>query len=612
MKIGQGMDILRIQCHRMNQRFCLRHVLIAICFMFIMTLVLVGCISDEVDQSSHIASYQQALVQQDAPQRVDDEGTKSSAPMELLTPADSVSSAVPDFDIEVDPNNGDKTVHLTVEQAIFQALASSPEIRVVSFDPSIARQEITQATAAFDPTAFGRVNHEDEDNPENSIFTPGQSETTLYEAGVKQKTQTGAEWSASYAMTRVWDNLVGRTLPTRYEPVLAFQLKQPLLRDGGEAVNLAGVDIAKLNYQIALLSFRQKAEETTAEVIRAYWQLVQARQDLEVQQRLIAQTVETVNKVEGRRGIDATGVQVHQAKAYAKSREAVLLQLKKRVADAQDTLMRYMATAEANLGSDVEIIPRAVFQTGEGERVDIVTTDQAMAMAMEHNPVIQHAKAAVEIADINVRVARHQQLPRLDLVGSASTQGLAREAAAASGQLGEDYASYGVGVVFEYTLGGREREAEVVKRRLERRKATAVLHNVADQVAVQVKERVRKVQSNLAEIDIQREAVDEGRVYLQTLEDSEIVRQRLTAEFLLVKLQAQETLAQAERAENAAVAEFNIALAELAQSAGTVLGFYKIEEALSSITAEQEQAEPQDQQKLQRTYPDYSQWRSVF
>ncbi len=559
--------------------------------MLVLPLALAGCVSDQVDDDSFVASYQQALAGEQDPQRIDEEGADTTQPLGLLTPVPSKSDLLPGLAVVVDPDTGHKTASLTVEQAIFRALAHSPEIRVVSFDPAIARQELTQATAEFDPTVFSRLNYEDEDNPENSIFTPGQSETTLFESGVKQRLSTGAEWSASYLMTRIWDDLTGRTLPTRYEPVLAFQLKQPLLRDAGDKVNLAGVNIARLNHRIALLGFRRKAEEISTEVVRAYWQLLQARRDLEIQQWLVEQTRETVNKVEGRRGIDATGVQVHQAKSYEKSREAVLLELEKRVDDAQDVLLRLMADSNAHLASDVEIVPVSALGSNREDTGTPISEPKAMGLAMVHNSMVQHAKAAVEIADINVRVARHQQMPRLDLVTSASTQGLAREPEDASGQLGSDYSSYAAGLVFEFTLGNRQRYAEILKRRLERRRATAVLHNVADQVAVQVRERLRKVETNLAEIKVQKGAVEEGRVYLQTLEDSEVIRERLTAEFLLVKLQAQETLAQSERAENAALSEFNIALAELAEATGTVLELHRIEKAISTITAMKEEAE---------------------
>jgi outer membrane protein TolC len=207
-----------------------------------------------------------------------------------------------------------------------------------------------------------------------------------------------------------------------------------------------------------------------------------------------------------------------------------------------------------------------------------------LASALENNPAIEHAKLAIEVADINIRVAHNQALPRLDLTGSARTQGLARERPAAGSDMWSgDHASYAVGLSFEYPLGDRGQYAELLKRRLERRRALSTLHNIADQVATQVKERIRKVETNLAEIKIQREAAVAARTYLQALEDSEVVRQQLTAEFLLVKLQAQEILATAERSEIGATVDFNIAVAELAQISGTVLGLHPVEIALPKV-----------------------------
>jgi outer membrane protein TolC len=262
-----------------------------------------------------------------------------------------------------------------------------------------------------------------------------------------------------------------------------------------------------------------------------------------------------------------------------------LLELEKRVRDAQDVLLRFMSDSEVHLASEVELVPVTAPGASAEDVPRPITERQALTLAMAHNPVVQQAKASVEVAEINIRVAQHQKMPRLDLVGSASTQALARDLDDANGDLGGDYASYAAGLVFEFPLGNRERRAELMKRRLERRKATAVLHNIADQAAVQTKERLRKVETNLAEIQLQREVVEESRVFLEALGESEAVRERLTAEFLLVKLQAQETLAQAERAENSAVTQFNIALAELAQATGTVFDLNRIEASLSALSS---------------------------
>jgi outer membrane protein TolC len=552
----------RIQASQLVSR-----VLYSVFFFFV-----TGCVSDKVEQRSPLHSYQTTLAEKGPQQRGD-----TQAPLDLLRPAASGMEAISPAEIAADPNTGRRRFALTIEQAVARTLANSPEIRVVSFDPSIAEQDITRAASEFDVTAFGRLNFEQEDNPSNSIFQPGQSDDRTLESGIKQKGVTGAEWALSYALTRSWDDLTGRTLPTRYEPILAFQLKQPLLRDAGRDVTLAGVDIARLNYQIAMIGFRQEAEDTAAEVIAAYWQLLQARRDVEIQRALLERTVETLTKVQGRREIDATDVQIKQAEAFAKMREAALLQADKAVIDAQDALVRLLADSQLNMVDEFEIIP-ASEALMEAETLD---REQLLETAMQRNPALQQVRMEVDIAEINIRVAENRDMPRLDLVASARTQGLARGPENAHDRLGSgDFVSYGVGLSLEYPLGNRQRDAELLKRKLERRKAISSLQNTADQVALLAKERIRRVQTNFSQIQIQKDAVDAARIHLQALEDSEAVREQLTPEFLLVKLQAQEVLANAQRAEIQAIVEFNVSLARLAQSLGTVLEMHQVKTSL--------------------------------
>ena len=505
-----------------------------------------------------------------------------SQPPESSEPVTPAVVVPPEIEIVADPVTGSKSVELTVEQAVARTLANSPEIRVVSFDPPIAKQDITRAASEFDMTAFGSLNYDDEDNPANSIFQPGESEVQTWESGVKQKGLTGLEWSLSYGLTRSWDDLVGRTLPTRYEPMLSFQLKQPLLRDAWEQVALAGVNVAKLNYKIAFFGFRDKAEDTVAQVISAYWRLLQARRGFEIQQALLDRTLDTLSKVEGRQEIDATDVQIKQTEASTKAREAALLQASKAVSDAQDALVRLMADAQMTVLDEIQIIP-ATAPSLEAEQLDL---SKILKIAMDRNPAIQQARSAVEIADINIRVAENQRMPRLDLVASTRTQGLARGRKTAGNVLESgDYISYAVGLSLEIPLGNRQRDAELLKRRLERRQAIAALQNVADQVAIAAKEATRRIQTNYSEIQVQKDAARAARIHLQALEDSEPIRERLTPEFLLVKLQAQESLANAQRAETRSIIDFNISLAELARTSGTVLELHQVRASLATATS---------------------------
>jgi len=538
--------------------------------VLILLIQITGCVSEKVEDQGVITSYQKTVVEKSPQQR---EGTKG---LESLRPAPEPN--LPELKVTRDSATGKNIIELTLEDAVRRALISSPEISVTSYDPSIAKEDIIKAVSDFDIALFGRLNYEKEDNPISSIYQAGQSTSRVWETGVKQKGITGAEWSVAYALTRNWDDpSFGRTVSTRYEPMVSFQIKQPLLRDAWQELNLAGVNVAKLNYRVALAVFRKKTEDVSAEVISLYWLLMQARRDREIQQRLLDRTLETLRKVEDRRDIDATTVQIKQAEASVKAREAVLFQVEKQVLDVQDALVRLLSDSRINLLDDFEIIPATVPNMTKAE----FERSEALKLALENNPEIQRVQLTVEVARINVDVAERQKMPKLDLVASTRMQGLDRYQGQAQDILNDaDYVSYALGITFEVPLGNRRREAEFRRRKLERRKAVSTLQNMSDQLATQVKERIRLSETSYEEIHIQKEAVEAAKLHLQALEDTEAIRERLTPEFLLVKLQAQESLANAQRSEIKAIADYNTSLVRLAQATGTVLDMRYVRKAL--------------------------------
>jgi hypothetical protein len=153
----------------------------------LMLLQVCGCVSNEVGDDNVIIKYQQNQAAKGPQSRADTEGRDLEKPLGLLSP--DPKTAVSKLQVTTDPKTGKEVYNLAIEQAIVRALANSPEIRVVSFDPSIAKEQITKAAAEFDVTAFGRLNYEKEDNPVSSVIQTGQSNSRLLQSGVKQKVQ---------------------------------------------------------------------------------------------------------------------------------------------------------------------------------------------------------------------------------------------------------------------------------------------------------------------------------------------------------------------------------------------------------------------------------------
>jgi outer membrane protein TolC len=391
---------------------------------------------------------------------------------------------------------------------------------------------------------------------------------------------TGAEWNLSYGQVRSNDKSVSRKFVTAYEPAMIFELKQPLLRDAWPDVNLAGVNISKLNYRIALAAFRQKAEAVSSEVISLYWTLIRARRNVEIQQALLEKTEETLRKVTDRKNIDATVGDIKQVEAAAKTREANLFEAEREVGDVQDRLVRLLSDHQITVIDDLEIIPVTAMDIDSAE----LDRSELLKLALKNNPEIRQAELETDVEEINVKVAKKQKMPRIDVVASAELYGLSDDRGDAHEMIYDrDHNSYTVGLNFEYPLGNRERNAEFRRRKLEHARARSNLHNITDRVAILVKERARLAETAFKQILVQKEAVSAAEIHLQALEYYESIIKKLTPEFLLTKIQAQNTLANTKRATMKAIADYNIALTRLAQATGTVLDLRSISPAAQQL-----------------------------
>jgi outer membrane protein TolC len=533
-----------------------------------------GCVPPGQANLGILEAYQKALVARSPQPR---EGEAGLGP---LTPAPQ--AGLPALRVTTQPSTQRTQVYLPLEEAIIRALANSPEIRLVSFDPAIAHEKAVEAAAAFDYIVFGSWEHSRQDKQSASTLGGGQITSWTLEGGLKQKTITGANWSLAYTLNGTPENTSPATSLTKYyEPIVSLEVTQPLLRDAWCEATLAEVHLARVNERSSAEAFRQKVEEIVTNVIGAYWALVQARVDLGIQEHLLAVTLETLERTEARAELDATTGQVKQAKAAVESRRAALLVARKTIGDAQDALARLVADPQINLQADVEIIPTTDPVTQE---VQVDLTDRLIT-ALKHNPTLTQARLAIEAADINVSLAVNETLPRLDLTASVSQQGLAGAVHQAHENLGTGhYVSYSVGLTAEYPLGNRAALAKLRRERLTLDQTLTNLQNLADQVAADLRERVRQVHTTYQEMLAQRASAEAAGLYLQSLEDIEQIRGRLTPEFLLVKLQAQQDVAAARRAELTAIVHYNIDLADLEKASGTVLQVQPVKIALPPAT----------------------------
>ncbi len=516
-----------------------------------------GCVRPGAVQSDVLAEYHRALADR-GPQRRGPAGT-----LEAYQPLDGPG---PKLTVR------DAKVYVTLTESIQRALANNPHIRVVSYEPELAYEDIVRAAAAFDVTVFGlaRLDNGDQAPPPNNPFAPSQSETRSFQVGANQRLITGATWQTTLGLTRSWSDF-GSSPRTTWAPSVDFEITQPLGRGAGTNFNLAELRIARLSYQLSEAEFRQNVEQLVFDVHQAYFRLIQAIINRDIQQQLLEITKQTYERIKKRGVHDATKVEIRQAEAAVATRQAALVRTRKTVQDARDTLARLMSDPQANVITELRGVPIVPTTPLVDEQIVPNPTDQLL-LALENSPLLDQARKGIALAAVGIDVAENQVLPKVDLTASVNWNERAFQAGNAIDRMGNfDFYGAAIQLAVEYPLGNRLREAELRQARYEHLQAIASYQDAVDAVALRIMERIRAIDINWQEMLAQIQAVEAAKAQLEALNARERLLGRLSPEFLNVKLQAQQTLATARQGLLAAQVQYNTALIELAQVTGTLL-----------------------------------------
>ncbi len=462
---------------------------------------------------------------------------------------------------------------LSLQDAIARAMQNSLAIKVEAYNPGIREAMITEAEAAFDPSLFADSSwgYTDQPRPIGQTYNSLNGNSWQNNVGIKSKLASGATAQISGG-----DNYFDSQYANRAGHIgnIAASVSQPLLRGFGADVNRASIYLAQRDRRISLSKFRQQVSLQVYTIEQAYQDLVLRNVAVEIQERLLRATKDTLSKIEARLEVDADRTQVAQARAQYQRTLANLVRARTDVRDSSDKLKALINDPTMDLRSNVLLVPAdrpvdAPLAFNLAEQIDT---------ALKQRPEMAQARLTVERADIIVNVARNDLLPKADVTLSTASYGGADngfDQAFASTFDDARYMNYAAGVHFEIPLGNRAAEAAMRRRQLERRQALTQMLQQAQQVILDVKLAVRDILTSYQEIRARREArIAAGEQLDAIIKKEEVVQ--LTPEFLQLKLSSQQNVADAELAEIQAAILYNVALAKLQQAKGTLLEYNRV------------------------------------
>lgn len=321
----------------------------------------------------------------------------------------------------------DDTLSLSLQDALAIAAKNSFDVKVEKLVFDQAEMRYAAAHGAYDPVASFYWSHGDVRNPVSSVLQAGMGTAALnsrqdyYNFGLTQATP----WGQTFGLT--WDNnqnesnsaytLFNPTYNTNFELTTTV----PLLQGFGKVADITRQQ-ARLGWESASFTYAQGLRDTLLQVERSYWNLVYARESLEVSRMglKLAQNFQAETAARIRAGVLAPIEQV-TADASVAQREQDILVAESTAANTEDIFKLALGVTQGSGDWDRHYVPTDAPARNRGDYKEA----ELIARAQERRPEIGSLQKTLESNRLDTAWAKNQKLPRLDFVGTLNYAGTA-------------------------------------------------------------------------------------------------------------------------------------------------------------------------------------------
>ncbi len=461
-------------------------------------------------------------------------------------------------------------LELSLEAALRRALANNYAIDVQRFNPAVETTRVIEAEAAFDATFFANAIKNNIDRPTASALQANDVDLTSLAAGIRKALPTGATISASWELNRTKTTLSFQTINPEYVTGLVLDIRQPLLRNFGVDVTQSIIRLRKNDRRVSKYAFHRQVRDVLRQTEEAYWRLVQARADVVISARLLAQFEQILVFLQARRDFDVNAVQLSATQANLQQERTAFVRRLANVFDAEDQLIALMNSDDIDLADTIEIIP-----TDLPNLTRLVVDPLAEVQSgLEHRPEIHEQELRVASARIAVGQAKSAELPRFDLTFRTASTGLATNSAESFDNASTyNFVEYRIGVEIEMPIGNRGPRAVYRRSQLQHEQQVAALKQTFEEVILDINLAVRQVATTFDQIAPSFESAEARHREV----DSIVARQeRKDLNTLNSELAARRALAESRRAMLRAVVDYNIAVVNLERAKGTLLRYNNV------------------------------------
>jgi outer membrane protein len=460
---------------------------------------------------------------------------------------------------------------------------------------------IGSTITSFDPALTGTLQLDKNQTESVSSLAPvpvlAQNSYTA-DFAYTQGFQWGTSVTAGFNNTHLTTNSPTSLLTPDLSSTFQFRITQNLLQGFGSLPNTRFIRIAKNNREISDVAFRLQIITTVDQVENIYWDLVFAYENVRVQQEALtyAQKALDDSKQQAQVGTAAPIQVVSSESTVATDQQNLIVaqnNLQLQVLLMKNALSRSM---EDPVLAEADVVPTSTMQLPQEEPV--VPIQDMINDALQHRAELSESRIDLNSRDLSSKAVRNALLPTLDAFAYYGGSGVGGDIALPpcppgvisskcfttvpppfqntnsvgyGGTLNQLVNSTapdkGVGLSLNIPLRNREAQANQVRAELEYRQAQVRLHQLENQVRIEVRNAQFDVKQNRVAVQAAQSAVDLAR---QTLDaDQQKLKVGLTTTTAI--LQDASTLTTSESNLVSAKAAYEKSRIELDRATGLLL-----------------------------------------
>jgi len=486
----------------------------------------------------------------------------------------------------------DGKLRLTLQDAVAVTLANNSNVRLQELNIENSKYALLTAHSPFDPSVQGSFNAQRSLSQAYTQLAGAPALSTLNQftqLTYGQTMETGTNFQVNFNTTKLSSNSTNDFINPSISSFLSFQFTQPLLRNRWLFANRAPLVIARRNLQGSRATFEAQVSGIIQSVVAQYWNVVQARGNLDVARKSLDAAEATYKH--DKRALELGALpplDIYRSESQVAGRRVSVIQSEYALKQTEDAFRQ-------TVGADVDPFFRAIDldltetpePAGELRNIDVAT---ALQQAMTKRPELEAARQSLANDDTSIRLSHNNLLPDLRLSGNYSGNGLGGNQynlnvtppqLVSTGGFGDSlnqlfgfgYPSYGFSLTLNLPIRSRSGQAALGNALVSRRRDLYTDRQIREQITYDVSNAVHQLEQAKISVAASKEAVDLAR---KTMAAEQRKYELGTGQIFLV-LEAQTELAAAEQSLLQAEVGYQLSVTAVDFATGGLLEPYHVQ-----------------------------------